>query len=299
MNKPLRIIDPDILTKFGNLPFIAKTVVEGFISGLHRSIHKGSSVEFAEHREYVQGDDPKYLDWKLYGRTDRLYVREFREETNLKAYIILDISNSMNYTSQPQFITKFRYAQCLAGCLGYLMMKQNDATGLVVFDSDVKKFIKPSSTKAHFHFLVDNLENIKPGKDTNIGEILHKIANHIRRRSLIILISDLFDEQDSVMRGLTHFKYKHHELIVFHVIDRGEMEFPFDGFRDFVDMETDERISVDATTIRAAYQKIFKEFLSFYQKGCSEMGINYARAITQTPFDYFLYQFLEMRSQTK
>jgi len=246
----------------------------------------------------VRGDDPKYLDWKLYGRTDRLYIREFREETNLKAYIVLDASNSMNYASQPQTITKFTYAQCLAGCLGYLMMKQNDATGLVVFDSDIKSFIKPSSTRTHFHFLVENLENLKPGKDTNIGETLHKIANHIRRRSLIILISDLFDEQESVMRGLAHFRHKHHEVIVFHIIDRGEMEFPFDGFRDFIDMETNERISIDAPAVRAAYQNIFREFLSFYQRGCSERGISYSRALTQTPFDYFLYQFLELRSQT-
>lgn len=298
MNSTSRIIDPRTLTKFGNLSLVAKTIVEGFISGLHRSIHKGASVEFAEHREYVHGDDPKYLDWKVYGRTDRLYLREFREETNLKAYIILDISNSMNYASQPQYITKFTYAQCLAGCLGYLMMKQNDATGLVVFDSDVKSFIKPSSTRRHFHFLMKNLENLKIGKDTNIGEILHNIANHIKRRSLIILISDLFDDQESVMRGLTHFKHKHHEVIVFHVIDKGEMEFPFEGFRDFIDMETNEKISIDASTLRIAYQKVFREFLSFYQRGCSERGISYARAITQKPFDYFLYQFLELRSQT-
>ncbi|MCX7706093.1 MAG: DUF58 domain-containing protein [bacterium] len=295
--KSSKILDPKILTRFGNLSLIAKTIVEGFISGLHRSIHKGSSIEFAEHRQYVVGDDPKYLDWKVYGRTDRLYIREFREETNLKAYILLDTSNSMNYSGQKDAITKFIYAKCLAGCLSYLMMKQNDSTGLVAFDSGIKNFIKPSSTRSHFHFLIENIENLEPGKDTNIGETLHKIAGIIKRRSLIILISDLFDDKEAVMSGLAHFRYKHHEIIVFHIIDRAEIEFPFEGFKDFIDMETDERIPVDSQAIRKEYRNIFTQFLYFYQKACSERSIDYVRAITQTPFDYFLYNFLQLRSR--
>jgi len=298
MEKSSKILDPKVIAKFGNLSIVAKTIVEGFISGLHRSIHKGASVEFAEHRQYVVGDDPRYLDWKVYGRTDRLYVREFREETNLKAYIILDASNSMNYSWKPDTFTKFEYAQCLAGCLSYIMMKQNDATGLIVFDSDIKRFIKPSSTRAHFHFLIENIENLIPGNDTNIGDVLHKMANHIKRRSLIILISDLFDDQDSVIRGLAHFKHKHHEVIVFHILDRAEIDFPFEKFNDFIDMETNERIPVDAPSVRSEYRNIFNQFLSFYQKACSERNISYARAITETSFDYFLYKFLELRSRT-
>lgn len=297
METSSRILDPKILARFGSLSLVARTIVEGFISGLHRSIHKGASIEFAEHRQYVAGDDPRYLDWKVYGRSDRLYIREFREETNLKAYIIFDASNSMNYSSDENTITKFTYARCLAGCLSYLMMKQNDSTGLVVFDSDIKEFIKPLSTRSHFHFLIEKLENLKTGKDTNIGQTLHKIANLIKRRSLIILISDLFDDQDSVIKGLAHFRHKHHEVIVFHIIDEAEMEFPFEGFKDFIDMETNERITVDSQTIRTAYKNVFNQFLSFYQKSCSERDINYARAITQTPFDHFLYHFLQLRSQ--
>jgi len=298
MDKSVKILDPKTLAKLGNLSLVAKTIVEGFISGLHRSIHKGASVEFAEHRQYVHGDDPKYLDWKVYGRTDRLYVREFREETNLKSYILLDASNSMNYSSRTDSITKFTYAQYLAGCLSYLMTKQKDATGLVVFDSDIKNFVKPASTRTHFHYLVNNIENLTPGNDTNIGDVLHKIANHIKRRSLIILMSDLFDDQESVIKGLAHFRHKHHEVIVFHIIDRAEMDFPFEGFKDFIDMETNEKIPVDTASIRATYQRVFNQFTTFYQRACSERGISYAKTVTQTPFDYFLYQFLELRSRT-
>lgn len=298
MERSSKILDPKILARFGNLSLIAKTIVEGFISGLHRSIHKGASIEFAEHRQYVSGDDPKYLDWKVYGRTDRLYIREFREETNLKAYILLDASNSMNYTWKQDTLTKFIYSKCLAGCLSYLMMKQNDSTGFVAFDSDIKNFIKPSSTRTHFHFLIENIENLETGNDTNIGETLHKIASIIKRRSLIILISDLFDDQDSVVNGLAHFKHRHHEVVVFHVIDMAEWDFPFEGFKDFIDMETKERIPVDCQAIRKEYKNVFNQFISFYQKACSERDISYVKAITQTPFDYFLYNFLQLRSRS-
>jgi len=297
MENSSKILDPKILARFANLSLVAKTIVEGFISGLHRSIHKGASIEFAEHRQYAVGDDPRYLDWKVYGRTDRLYIREFREETNLKAYILLDASNSMNYSFSPDTITKFVYAKCLAGCLAYLMMKQNDSTGLVVFDSEIRNFIKPSSTRSHFHYLIENIENLETEKDTNIGETLHKIANLIKRRSLIILISDLFDDQDAVIKGLAHFKHRHHEVIVLHVLDKAEIDFPFENFKDFIDMETNQKIPVDGQAIRNAYTRVFNQFLSFYQKACSERNINYTRAVTQTPFDYFLYNFLQLRSR--
>ena len=297
MENSSKILDPKILARFANLSLVAKTIVEGFISGLHRSIHKGASIEFAEHRQYAVGDDPRYLDWKVYGRTDRLYIREFREETNLKAYILLDASNSMNYSFSPDTITKFVYAKCLAGCLAYLMMKQNDSTGLVVFDSEIRNFIKPSSTRSHFHYLIENIENLETEKDTNIGETLHKIANLIKRRSLIILISDLFDDQDAVIKGLAHFKHRHHEVIVLHVLDKAEIDFPFENFKDFIDMETNQRIPVDGQAIRNTYTRVFNQFLSFYQKACSERNINYTRAVTQTPFDYFLYNFLQLRSR--
>jgi len=297
MENSSKILDPKILARFANLSLVAKTIVEGFISGLHRSIHKGASIEFAEHRQYAVGDDPRYLDWKVYGRTDRLYIREFREETNLKAYILLDASNSMNYSFSPDTITKFVYAKCLAGCLAYLMMKQNDSTGLVVFDSEIRNFIKPSSTRSHFHYLIENIENLETEKDTNIGETLHKIANLIKRRSLIILISDLFDDQDAVIKGLAHFKHRHHEVIVLHVLDKAEIDFPFENFKDFIDMETNQKIPVDGQAIRNTYTRVFNQFLSFYQKACSERNINYTRAVTQTPFDYFLYNFLQLRSR--
>ena len=294
MEKTGSILDPKALAKLSSLTLIARTVVEGFISGLHRSLHKGASVEFSEHREYTPGDDPRYLDWKVYGRTDRLYIKDFREETNLKSYILLDASNSMKYGGE---LRKLDYAIFLAASLGYLMVRQKDAVGLVVFDSRVRKFIKPSATTNHFHFLIENLKNVEPGERTALGEVLHHAATHVRRRGLIILISDLFDEPEQVMKGLSHFKHKHHEVIVFHVLDRKESEFPFEGYRDFVDMETGERVPADAFAVRNAYRHVFREFLSYYQRNCADANMSYARAFTDESFDRFLYRYLTARSK--
>ena len=297
MEKPTKLLDPKVLTKLSNLYLVAKTVVEGFISGLHKSLHKGFSVEFSEHREYVPGDDLRYLDWKVFGRTDRLYIKVYREETNLQSYILLDTSNSMNYKSNS--LSKLEYGVFLAASLGYLMVSQKDAVGLTTFDSEIKNFIKPAATTSHLHYFIENLKNVKPGKKTSLGDVLNKIAPYIKRRSLIILISDLFDDPEKVIKGLAHFRHKHHEVIVFQILDPAEIQFPFNGDYEFVDMETGERVKTDTSYIKNTYKNVFQEFLSQYRKSCSENNISYVKAVTETPFDYFLYRYLTRRVKYK
>jgi len=287
------IFDPGTLIKFSNLPLIAKTVVEGFISGLHRSPHRGFSIEFSEHREYTPGEDLRYLDWKVFGRTDRFYIKVFKEETNLKAYILLDVSSSMNYASKS--VTKLQYAIMLASILSYLMIKQKDAVGLVTFDTEIKDFIKPVSTVSHLQNIFGILEKIEPGKETSVGTVLDKIARNIKKRSLIILLSDLMDEQGSIVKGLSHFRYRHHEVIVLHLLDPAEIKLPFAGDCEFRDMESGEKVLANIDYIRETYHELMKEFLGSMRKSCAEKRIEYALAATDVGFDQFLYNYLKSR----
>jgi uncharacterized protein (DUF58 family) len=288
------LLDPKTLTKFSNLYLVAKTVVEGFIAGLHKSPYRGFSVEFSEHREYTPGEDLRYLDWKVFGRTDRFYIKVFKEETNLRCYIILDISNSMNYKSGS--VTKVEYGTLLSAILSYLMIKQKDAAGLVTFDSDIKTFINPMSTTQHLHYLIETLEKIGPGeKKTSIGTVLNKIAQNIKKRSLIIIISDLFDDPVMTMRGISHFRHKHHEVVVFNILDPFEINLPFTGDCEFMDMETGEKLTVNALNIKNSYKKNLQEFLDNLRKNCTENNVDYIRTSTDNPFDYFLYNYLEKR----
>lgn len=302
MEKPDNLLDPKVLAKFSNLYMVAKAVVEGFISGLHKSPFKGFSVEFSEHREYSPGDDLRYLDWKVFGRTDRLYIRVFKEETNVKSYILLDTSASMQYKGVSQKssgISKLDYGILLAASLSYLMVNQKDAVGLVLFDSGIEKVINPASTTKHLHYLIENLKAIHGGGKTDLGQVMHRFAPNIKRRSLIILISDLFADREAVMKGLSHFRYKHNEVIVFHILDKSEILLPFRGNFEFVDSETGERIRADPLFIQKAYSKTFDEFLNFYRKNCADRNIAYAQTTTETPFDYFLYNYLQKRTKYK
>ncbi|MCM8769605.1 MAG: DUF58 domain-containing protein [Candidatus Omnitrophica bacterium] len=294
--RPSGLLDPRVMGKFSGLYLVAKTVVEGFISGLHKSLYRGFSIEFAGHREYTAGDDLRYLDWKVFGRTDRTYVRVFREETNVKTHILLDISRSMEYTSGS--ITKKQYGIWLAACLSYLMISQKDAVGLILLDSDIRRQIKPGSTTVHLHHLLSQLENLPLGKTTSLAAVLHRIALNIKRRSLIILISDLFDEPDKVINGLVHFRHHHHEVIVFQILDAAELDFSFSGHFQFVDMESGEKMDGDSLALSAGYRQAVQSFLRHYQRQCSANNISYARAVTETPFDYFLYQYLNLRART-
>ena len=291
-----RYLKPEAVARLKNLNLVARSVVEGFISGLHRSPYHGFSVEFAEHREYTPGDNIKYLDWLALARTDRYFVKEFEEETNLRSYILLDVSGSMGYGSGSG-LTKFEYGCHLAASLAYLMVRQQDSVGLVTFDREIRHFIPPRGTTPHLNVLLKTLEESKPGSVTQVSNIFHRLAETIKRRSLIIIISDLYDDEKEVMRALRHFRHKHHEVIIFHVFDRAELKFPFDHLTQFIDMETNEKLQVDPRYVRDEYLRQIDAFINGYRAECSESHVEYVVTDTSVPYDFMLTAYLGRRKR--
>jgi len=294
-----RYLEPDALARLGRMNIVAKYVVEGFITGLHRSPYKGFSVEFAEHREYLPGDDIKDIDWLVYGRTDRFYVKQYEEETNLRSHILLDASGSMNYKADGAKLSKFEYGCYLAACLAYLLVRQQDPVGLVCFDEKIRTYIPPRCSTMHLNLILRHLEKLEPAKVTNISTTFHDIAEYIKKRGLMVIISDLFDEQRDVVRALHHFRHKKHEVIVFHIFDKWELEFPFKKLTDFIDMETNERIQVDPKYAREEYLKLINEFIESYKRDCSTSRIEYVQTDTTVPYDVMLLAFLARRARLR
>ncbi len=292
-----KYLDPAALAKMAHLDLVAKGVVEGFVTGLHRSPYHGFSVEFAEHREYVHGDNIKDIDWQAYGRSDRYMIKQYQEETNLRGHILLDMSGSMGYKSEESAITKLEYGCFLAACLAYLLMRQQDPVGLVTFDEEVRTFIPPGSTTVHLNLLLRELEKLKPGRTTNVSSSFHHLAEHIKRRGLIIIISDLYDDQREVLRSLRHFRYKKHEVMLFHVFDQAELEFPFRKLTDFVDLETNERIQIDPKYIRKEYTSLVQDFIDVYKQDCSASQVEYVQTHTGVPYDFMLSKYLATRQR--
>jgi uncharacterized protein (DUF58 family) len=288
-----RFLDPKIISKLPSMQLVARLVVEGFITGIHRSPFHGFNVEFAEHRPYMQGDNIRYIDWKVFGKTDRHYIKVFEEETNLKCYILLDSSASMGYGSSG--VTKLEYGSYLAASLSYLMLKQKDSVGFVAFENEIKKFLPPKGTAPHVSTILDSLEGLRPAGKTNISDTLHGLAERITRRGLIILISDLFDDKKEVMAGLKHFRHKHHEVIVFHLLDRDELKFPFQNPTIFRDMENFQSIHTEPERLKEEYLRRVEEFIDFYKRGCYESYIDYVMMDTSQPLDGALMQYLNKR----
>lgn len=288
---------PEVLSRLSNLELKARLIVEGFITGLHRSPYHGFSVEFAEYRPYIPGDEIKNIDWRVFGRTDRFYVKEFEEETNLKSYILLDTSESMGYGSNG--ITKLEYGSYLAAALSFLMLKQRDAVGLAVFDDKIRKFLPPRSVMSYLSLLLKEINNLKPGRKTNISKTLHLLAERIKRRGLIIVISDLIDSPEAVISGLKHFRHLKHEVIIFHLLDEKEIKFPFKKDYIIEDMETKDRMEIQARFIAKNYIEKLDYFIKFYKKSCRENYIDYCFLDTSTPFDQSLYKFLLKRERLK
>lgn len=291
-----RYVEPSALARVKNLQLVARGVVEGFITGLHASPYKGFSVEFAEHREYVPGDDPRHLDYRMFARTERLYVKQYEEETNMRVQILLDASGSMNYRHDAK-ITKLEYGCYLTAILSYMMVRQQDSVGLTVFDEDIRLDMPARSSPQHFNEMMYQLENLKPGKKTGLAEVLHKLANRFKRRCLIILISDLYDDEDKVIRALHHFRHRKHEVILFHVFDKAEIDFPFDDLVLLQDLETDERLQVDPLYVREEYQKLLAEFIGRYRQACLESAVEYVMTDTSVPYDFMLSRYLTKRNQ--
>jgi len=274
----------------------ARLVVEGFITGLHKSPYHGFSVEFAEHRQYMPGDEIRHLDWKIYGKTGRYYIKQYEEETNLKSYLVLDASRSMAYASQGN-ITKIEYASYLVAALSYMMVKQQDAVGLTVFDEEITAYLPPHATRGYLRQILAALENLRAGNRTGAGKSLHQVADRIKRRGLVIVVSDLLDDPDEVIGALKHFRHKKNEVIVMHILDPLERTFAFDGDAVFKDMETADEFMTQPWQIRKAYQRSMADFLERFKRECRENYVDYVLLDTRTPYDVALVEYLSKRQR--
>jgi uncharacterized protein (DUF58 family) len=286
--------DPKVLAGISNLALRARWVVEGLMSGVHRSRAKGFSVEFEEHREYSPGDEIRRIDWKAFGKFDRYFIKEYEDETNLRAYLVLDASASMNYASDG--ISKFDYACTLTASLAYLILKQQDSAGLVMFSDRIEAFIPPRAKRDYLTQILHALENRGPGGDTNVGKILEEIAGQVKRRGLIVLISDLLDDADAILKGLRHFRFKGNDVIVFHLLDQAELDLPFEGNILFEDLEAANlQVIADPRAIRSTYQQVVQEFIGNIRKQCHDSAIDYQIISTATPLDRALASYLSWR----
>jgi len=286
--------DPKVLAGISNLYLRARWVVEGMMSGIHRSRAKGFSVEFEEHREYSPGDEIRRIDWKALGKFDRYFIKEYEDETNLRAYLVLDTSASMDYASNG--ITKFDYGCTLAASLAYLILKQQDAAGLVTFSSRVEAFIPPKAKRDYLIQILHALENRGPAGETDVGKILEEIGGQIKRRGLVILVSDLLDEPEQILKGLRLFRFKGNDVIVFHLLDQAELDLPFDGNILFEDLEAvNLKVVADPRSIRNTYREVVQEFINEMRKQCRASSIDYQLISTSTPLDQALASYLSWR----
>jgi uncharacterized protein (DUF58 family) len=288
---------PEVIRKVARLDLRAKFIVEGFLSGLHASPFHGFSVEFSEHRKYVPGDDLKDLDWQIFAKTDKYYIKKFEAETNLTGYLVMDLSASMSYTFR-QELTKFEYAICLAAALGYLMIHQQDPVGLVTFDTKIQACMPPRSKRTQLGNILAVLASLRPAGHTDVAGCLHQLAAMIRHRSLIMLFSDLITDPQPVLESLHHLCHRGHEVILFHILDEAEVHFPFDGIVEFEDVEEAEQIvRVDARGIRSDYLTAVADFRELYRAECAKANIDYVAMDTSVTFDKALMEYLLQRQK--
>lgn len=290
-----RVLDPQVVSRLGRLDLKARLVVEGFISGLHKSPFHGFSVEFVEHRQYMPGDPLRSVDWKVYAKSDRFYVKQYEDETNLRAHLVVDHSASMDYASKPGAVTKLEYARALAAALAYMMLQQQDAVGLLTFAEKIETFVPARARRSHLEVLLGELDRMKPGGKTALAASLHHLAERIRRRGLIILFSDLMAPPDQVLSGLAHFRHRQHEVLVFHVLDPAERAFDFSEPATFVDQETGEEVALEPWEVRGSYKDRMAAWLERYRTECRRSQIDYVPLDTATPYDEALFAYLEKR----
>tara|TARA_X000001036_G_C20651590_1_gene795232 strand:+ start:398 stop:1297 length:900 start_codon:yes stop_codon:yes gene_type:complete len=292
-NQKKKYLNPKEIAKLNNISIKAKFVVEGYLLGLHKSPYHGYSVEFAEHRSYESGDEIKKIDWKLFAKTDRYYIKEYEEETNLRSYIILDTSKSMNFANES--ISKLDYGSLIASSLSYLMLKQRDAVSLTLFDEKIKNFIPPKSNPNHINLIFSKLDKIISGNDTNTSTILHELALKLKQRGLIILISDLLDNPKEIISGLKHFLYNKHEIIVFHLFNPKELNLDFSSRIKFKDLETGKEITTDPWLIKSDYEELTNEFKNYYKKEMGNNKIDYIQLSTEQSLGFALNKYLRKR----
>jgi uncharacterized protein (DUF58 family) len=286
--------DPKVLAGISNLSLRARWVVEGIMSGIHRSRSKGFSVEFEEHREYSPGDEIRRIDWKALGKFDRYFIKEYEDETNLRAYLLLDTSASMDYSSNG--VTKFDYGCTLTASLAYLILRQQDAAGLVTFSNRIENIIPPRAKRDYLTQIVNALETQGPGGETNVAKILEEIAGQIKRRGMVILVSDLLDEPAPILKALRLFRFKGNDVIVFHILDQAELDLPFEGNILFEDLEAAHiNVIADPRAIRQTYRQVVEEFTNHMRKECHDSSIDYQLISTSTPLDRALASYLSWR----
>jgi len=291
-----KYLRPEVIRQVGRLDLRAKFIVEGFLAGLHASPFHGFSVEFSEHRKYVPGDDLKDLDWNVYAKTDKYYLKKFEAETNVTGYLVMDLSASMAYTYR-QELTKFEYAICLAAALGYLMIHQQDPVGLVTFDTQIRTSLPPRSKRTQLGTMLAVLANLKPSGPTDVAQCLHQLAAMIRSKSLVMLFSDLLTEPDPVLESLHHLRHRGNEVILFHILDEAEVRFPFEGIIDFEDVEDHKRLTLDARGIRRDYLQAIAEFQDYYRREAAKANIDYLAMDTSISFDRALMEYLLQRQK--
>ncbi len=276
-------LNPQTLAELGDLHLAARSIVEGYLSGLHRSPLRGHSVEFAEHREYVPGDDLRYVDWKVFGRSDRYYLKQFEEETNLSCFLLLDTSESMTYRGPQSPLSKFEYARFLSAALGYLVIHQQDAVGLACFGDRPREFLRAAGTAPHLKQIIDALDRVECSGETSLGPALHELADQIRKRSVVILISDLFDDLEALELGLKRLHHRRHDVRVLQILDPAEIEFPFDDPTLFLGLESPQRQMVEPRLLRQAYLGELEDFLHGVRRVCRELGFTHTLARTDHP----------------
>src|SRR5687767_9132284 len=291
-------LDPATIARLGTLDLKARAVVEGFLSGLHRSPYKGFSVEFAEYRQYLPGDDLSTLDWKVYARTDRHYVKKFEEETNLECHLLLDASASMTYRGGAP-MSKLEYGSVLAASLAFLMNRQRDATGLIGFDDRIRMRMPASARRGHLHALLLALERLEPGERSDVGRPLHLLSEALVKRSLVVLISDLLDDPEPAIKGLKHLKFRGTDVVVFQLLDPNELTFPFRGASKFRDLENAEEVLVDPATVRKAYLRELAGLTLRLDRELRGAGIDYLQLDTSQPLDFALLAYLAARERRK
>jgi uncharacterized protein (DUF58 family) len=296
MNKPEKYLRPEVIRQVGRLDLRAKFIVEGFLSGLHASPFQGFSVEFSEHRKYVPGDDLKDLDWTVYAKTEKYYLRKYEAETNLNGYLVMDLSASMAYTYR-QELTKFEYAICLAAALGYLMIHQQDPVGLITFDTKIQTSLPPRSRRTQLGTMLALLASLKPSGRTDVARCLHQVASMIRSKSLVILFSDLLIDPAPVIQSIHHLRHRGNEVILFHILDEAEVHFPFEGMVEFEDVEDHNQLTIDARGMRSDYLKSLADFQEFYRKECAKANVDYVPIDTSVTFDKALMEYLLQRQK--
>ena len=292
-----KYLDPQALAKIQALDLRARLIVEGFITGMHRSPYKGFSIEFAQHRQYVSGDDIKFIDWKVFGRTDRHYIKQYEEETNLQVMLVVDASESMSYagTLNPNW-RKFDHAVSIAASLAYVALHQQDSAGLAVFDQRIRRLIRPSNRPQQWRTIIDELTATTRDVKTDTGRVLDAVAEELRHRSLIILISDLFDDATGIIRGLRHLSYRRHDLIVLQVLDHDEITFPFETTTMFRGMEVPAELVVEPQALRQAYLEEFTKHGAMIREACHKLRVDFVQVDTSVPLDVSLPGFLATRA---